>query len=1082
MNKSVIITMAFALQCAAFGLYPAEASASAGLPNQSVNQTQKITGSVTDENGEPMIGVTVKVKGTNIATVTDFDGRFTLNSAGGGKQLVASYVGYSDVTVSIGTGRDLQIKMQPDEQVMDEVVVIGYGTVKRRDLTGAISSVKAEDIKESPVLNAMEGLQGKVAGLDITRSSGRAGESPQILLRGNRSLNADCSPLYVIDGVSGGDINNINPNDIASIEVLKDASSTAIYGSAGANGVIIVTTKQGTTGKVQVDFDAYVGINAFPSYPSTLKGQDWINFLTEGYVARYEQQPADIDELFNSVGLSAGAVEAYKNNKWVDWKDEILHTGVQQNYNISVRGGSERQQSYMSAGYLQEKGLYANDQVDLITFRAGTTYKINKMVSVGFQSTLSYKNQERRNSRLSKSLNEIPLGDVYNEDGTLNQHPISDMNSYVNILADDQENAYRDNRKYTNINIAPFVEFRPIKGLTFKSLFNATLSHSRQGVWDGLDTYMKLTGSQDNKRTATYTSNHSWSYQWQNVLTYNFQIGDKHDITLTGITEYTKNQHESAVAQNEQFEYDDFLWYNLQAGLKPYVSSSYSETAKMSYALRGSYNFLGRYLLSASIRWDGASQLYNKWSAFPAVSAGWRISDEPFMKSTRKWLDNLKLRVGYGVTGNANIDPYVSLTAVRASDNTLNLGSGQVISYILDEHVANYDLTWEKSYNWNVGLDFSVLNNRIDGSIEWYTTDTKGVLYDRPLPTALGGFNAKSPYKKMSNIARIKNTGWEITINSRNIVKKNFKWNTTFTFAINDEKLKDINLGNNVTVDELIALNLFLDHPVNTYYGYKKVGIWQLGQEDMAACFGAVPGDVRLDIPGLVYDPNHTWITEETITNPDGTTTIQTTTHKGGYYKPSEDTVDENGNVVHNYYDGGKKENGDANTYTPGANDKQILGSETPDWTIGLHNSFEFYNFDLSFMITMRWGQMVNGELLGYWSNTNIPDCYDYWTPSNPTNAYPRPYQGHSQTDAAEESLRYTDGSFLKVKNITLGYTFPKKWISKLNLSKLRVYATITNPFIWCKSDMLKGMDPENNADDAFPLYKTLVFGVNVSF
>ena len=441
MNKSVIITMAFALQCAAFGLYPAEASASAGLPNQSVNQTQKITGSVTDENGEPMIGVTVKVKGTNIATVTDFDGRFTLNSAGGGKQLVASYVGYSDVTVSIGTGRDLQIKMQPDEQVMDEVVVIGYGTVKRRDLTGAISSVKAEDIKESPVLNAMEGLQGKVAGLDITRSSGRAGESPQILLRGNRSLNADCSPLYVIDGVSGGDINNINPNDIASIEVLKDASSTAIYGSAGANGVIIVTTKQGTTGKVQVDFDAYVGINAFPSYPSTLKGQDWINFLTEGYVARYEQQPADIDELFNSVGLSAGAVEAYKNNKWVDWKDEILHTGVQQNYNISVRGGSERQQSYMSAGYLQEKGLYANDQVDLITFRAGTTYKINKMVSVGFQSTLSYKNQERRNSRLSKSLNEIPLGDVYNEDGTLNQHPISDMNSYVNILADDQENA-----------------------------------------------------------------------------------------------------------------------------------------------------------------------------------------------------------------------------------------------------------------------------------------------------------------------------------------------------------------------------------------------------------------------------------------------------------------------------------------------------------------------------------------------------------------------------------------------------------------------------------------------------------------
>lgn len=1075
MNKLLLIAMSMTLQFTSAGLYTAKASVNAEMPRQSVNQAHGVSGVVIDENGEPMIGVTVKVKGMDIAGVTDYEGRFILKSSGGGKQLVASYVGYKDAIVSIGSGRDLQIKMLPDDKIMDEVVVIGYGTVKRRDLTGAISSVKAEDIKESPVLNAMEGLSGKIAGLDISRESGRAGESPKILLRGNRSLNADCSPLYVIDGVSGGDINNLNPNDIASIEVLKDASSTAIYGSAGANGVIIVTTKQGIEGKVQVDFDAYLGINAMPSYPSTLSGQDWIDFLNEGYVARYNTQPADIDELFNAAGLSVGAVDAYKNNQWIDWKDEILRTGIQQNYNVSIRGGGEKQQSYMSAGYLQEKGLYANDQVDLITFRAGTTYKINKMFSAGFQSTLTYKNQEQRNSRLSKSLNEIPLGTVYNEDGTLNKYPISDMNSYVNILADDQDNAYRNNRKYTTINIAPFIEFRPVKGLSFRSLFNATLSHSRQGLWDGLDTYMKLTGSQDNKRTASYTSYNSWNYQWQNVLSYNFKIGDDHDITLTGITEYTKNQHEEALAQNEQFEYDNFLWYNLQAGLKSYVSSKYSETAKMSYALRGSYNFLGRYLFSASIRWDGASQLYKKWNAFPAVSAGWRISDEPFMKSTRNWLDNLKLRVGYGVTGNANIDPYVSLTAVTNSANSLNLGGGQVLSYILAEHVANHDLTWEKSYNWNVGLDFSVLNNRIDGSIEWYNTDTKGVLYDRPLPTALGGFNAKTPYKKMSNIARIKNTGWEVTVNSRNIDTKKFKWNTTFTFAINDEKLKSIDLGNNVSVDELVALNLFLDHPVNTYYGYKKIGIWQLGQEDMAACFGSEVGDVRLDVPGMKFDPNYTYTVSEEKTDANGETYTETVTHKGAFYKPSEDTVDDEGNVVHKYYTKN-------NTYTVGANDKQILGSETPDWTIGLHNSFEFYNFDLSFMITMRWGQMVNGELLGYWSNTNIPDCYDYWTPTNPTNAYPRPNQGHSQTDAALESLRYVDGSFLKVKNITLGYTLPKKCLEKLNMTRLRVYATITNPFIWSKSDMLNGMDPESNANDAFPLYKTIVFGINASF
>lgn len=1069
MKKDKIVTAALALS--ALCLQPAAAYAAAEPSPQEVNQAQKATGTVTDENGEPMIGVSVKVAGTSAATVTDIDGKFSMNIPAGSKEITASYIGYNDKTVKIGNGHNLKITMSLDNNVMDEVVVVGYGTVKRRDLTGAISSVKADDVKEAPVLNAMEGLSGKISGLDIVRESGRAGTTPQILLRGNRSLNADCSPLYVIDGVSGGNIDNINPNDIASIEVLKDASSTAIYGSAGANGVIIVTTKQGAVGKVQVDFDAYVGINAFPSYPETLSGQAWIDFLTEGYTARYDKQPADIDELFNAAGFSQGAIDAYKNNKWVNWKDEILHTGVQQNYNVSVRGGSENQQSYMSAGYLQEKGLYKNDKVDLITFRAGTTYKLSNVFSAGFQSNLSYRNQDRRNSRLSKSLNQLPLGDVYDENGKLNKYPISDMSSYINILADDELTAYQNNTKSTMINIAPFIEIRPFKGFTFKSLFNATLSHSRNGLWDGLDTYMKLSGSQENKRTAGYTSNNGWSYMWQNVANYNFQIKDDHDITLTGITEYIKNKNESAVAQNEQFQYDNFLWYNLNAGLKAYVSSLYKETAKMSYALRVNYSYLGRYLLSASTRWDGASQLYNKWSAFPAVAVGWRISDEPFMKQTHNWLDNLKLRVGYGVTGNANIDPYVSLTAVTNSANSLNLGSGQLQSYILAQNVANHDLTWEKSYNWNVGLDFSVLGNRIDGSIEWYTTDTKGVLYNRPLPTSFGGYNAKSPYYKMSNIARIKNSGIEITVNSRNIDKKNFKWNTTFTFAKNVEKLKEINLGNNVTVDDLVALNLFLDHPVNTYYGYKKTGIWQLGQEDMAACFSSEPGQVRIDVPGLVYDPDYTYTTESTSTDANGQTVTTTTTRKGAYYKPSEDSAD----GTHNYYTS-------ANPYNVSTNDKQILGSKTPDWTIGLHNTFQFYNFDLSVMATMRWGQMINGELLGYSNSTNQPACYDYWTPSNPTNAYPRPNWGGSMTDAQKQSMLYVDGSFIKIKNITLGYTLPSRCLRSIGLSRLRVYATVTNPFIWSKSEMLNGMDPENNASDSFPLYKTLVFGLNLSF
>ena len=1024
-----------------------------------------IHGTVVDEQGEPMIGVTVKAKGSQAATITDIDGNYSLNVANG-TMLELSYVGYTTQTVKARNG--MKVKLEPDSHLMDEVVVIGYGTQKKRDLTGAVSSVKSEDIKKAPVMNAMEGLQGRISGLDITRESGQAGSSPNILLRGNRSLNASCAPLYVIDGVQGGNIDDINPNDIETIDVLKDASSTAIYGAAGANGVIIVTTKQGITGKIQVDFNGYIGVNAFPSYPETYTGQAWIDFITEGFVAREGRQPEDITELFNVVGLTTGAVDAYNQGKWINWRDEILHTGMEQNYSLSLRGGTEHQKSYLSAGYQQEKGLYKDDKMEQLTFRAGTTYNVNKVFSVGFQSTVTYRNQDKRNSRLSKSLNYLPLGDVYNEDGSLKQRPIDDMNSYINILADDQPNAYENNTKRTNVNIAPFIEIKPIKGLTYKSLISATLSHSRGGLWDGLDTFMKLTGSSDNKRISSYDSRNSWSYTWQNILTYGLDLGN-HSITLTGITEYSKTNNESATAKNEQFEFDGFKWYHLQGGLIPDVSSEYKETAKMSYAFRGTYNYLGKYLFSASIRWDGASQLYNKWCAFPAFSAGWRISDEAFMKGTRNWLDNLKFRVGYGVTGNANISPYVTTTEVTSSANPLNLGGGRVQTYILTQNVANNELTWEKSYNWNFGLDFAILGNRIDGSIEYYMTDTKGVLYDRPLPTALGLYHAKAPYKKMSNIARIKNKGIEVTINSRNIETKNFSWSTTLTFAKNIEKLKEINLGNNVTTSELIALNLFLDEPVNTFYGYKKDGIWQLGQEDMAACFGSKPGDVRIDVPGLVWDGSYQYTRDETVTNPEtGASETVTKTYTGAYFK-------ENANGEREYFTRD-------HTYGVSTTDKQILGHKTPDWTLGFSNQFEWKNFDLSIMCSMRWGQMINGELLSYMDDKNQPVCYDYWTPTNPTNAYPRHEIGASPTGAQKEAMRYVDGSFFKIKNITLGYSLPKSVLNKINMTRFRIYATVQNPFIWSKSDMLKGMDPENNASDKFPLYRTLVFGVNASF
>ncbi len=1050
---------------------------------QTDQQDRQVKGNIIDEFGDPMIGVTVRVKGTKNAAITDFDGNFTVK-AQPSDVIEISYIGYIAKSVK-ASETQLSIKMEPNMSNLDEVVVVGYGTVKRRDLTGAISQVKSAEIKEAPVLNPMEGLAGRVSGLDIVRESGKAGSGPQILLRGNRSLNASCAPLYVVDGITGGSIDDVNPNDIESIEVLKDASSTAIYGSAGANGVIIVTTKKGVEGKVSVDFDAYVGINTNPFYPSTLSGDAWVNYLVDQYEYNeyeltgelmtrannplYANGQLDVTQLFNSMGLTAGTVDAYNAGKWITWKDEVLQTGIQQNYNVSIRGGSDKIQSYMSAGYQQEKGVYKNDQVDKINFRAGSNYKFNDYVTVGFQSTLTYRNSESRNSRLSKSLNMMPLGDVYDENGNINKYPIADLDN-INIIVDDQDGIYRNNRKNTYISVSPYVEIKPLKGLSFKSLFNAGISNSRTGKWDGMDTYMELTGSQVNTRSADYNTSNSWSYMWQNVLNYNFTLWKDHDITLTGITEYAKNYNESAALTAQDFPYDGFLWYNMTAGGTPVYGTEYSETAKMSYAARFNYSYLGRYLVSASIRWDGASQLYNKWDSFPAFALGWRVSDEPFMEWSQSWLDNLKFRLGYGVTGNANISPYVSLTSVTNSSNYVTFSNTSSMGYILAQNVANYDLTWEKSYNWNLGIDFSILRHRIDGSIELYTTDTKGVLYNRPLPTALGVYNAKNPYYKMSNIARIKNKGLEVTLNTRNIDTKNFKWNSTFTFSTNKEELTEINLGNNVTVDDLVALNLFIGEPVKTVYNYKKVGIWQLGEEEQAAAFGNKPGQVHIDAPGMVWDPEYTYTMEVTETDPvTGVETKVNKEYKGSYYK---DVTDANGEVTRTYYNRSK-------TYTISSTDRQILGHKTPDWTIGFHNTFQFYNFDLSMMATMRWGQLQQNKFAGYMSGKNIPDSYDYWTVSNATNAYPSP--GAGMSNEAKDALQYIDGSYIKITNITLGYSFPKNILNSLSLSRLRLYATISNPFIWAKDKQLDGVDP-NNPEDNFPLYKTMVFGVNVSF
>lgn len=1023
----------------------------------SAQQSRTISGVVTDENSDFVTGATITISGTAIGTITDADGKFQLNVPAGKSTLQVSYLGYVKQIVSIGSQTYLTIKLVPDDKVLDEVVVVGYGTVKRRDLTGAVSSIKSEDITMAPVTNPIEAIQGRVAGLDISRVDGKVNSKSKILLRGNRSLTADNEPLYIIDGIPGS-IDDLNPNDIASIDILKDASSTAIYGSAGANGVLIITTKQGEKGKIQVDFSSYLGVNSNPSYPRALRGEAWLNYLKNGYKATYpDAADPSLETMLSAYNYTPSAVTPYiNNNQWIDWVDESLRTGVQQDYALSLRGGGEIMKGNLSLGVNNNQGVFLDDQARKYTLRAGLDAQIKPWLKAGIQAGLIFSDADSRNSRVKYAFRTLPLGEVYDEKGDINVYPIKDF-STVSPIADNVPGTYSNNNKRLNLTANPYIEINPLKGLTFKSIVGITLGAGREGLYSSDHTYSALTASDPVR--AEYSTSLNYRYVWDNILNYNTTIAQDHSLGITLATSWTDQQKETSFAKSTDFLYDDYLWYNLKAGKNPEVASSYEMKRLFSLIGRVNYAYKGRYLLSASVRRDGASQLVQQWDNFPAASAAWRISDENFMEGTKNWLSNLKLRVGYGVAGNSNINPYSSRTEIETAPDFINLGNGVLQTNVLTKAVGNEQLTWEKSYTWNIGLDFGLIKNRIDASVEWYDTDTKGMLYARGLPSSGGVYKPGTLYTMTGNIARMHNQGFEVTLNTRNIVSKDFQWTSALTFARNTEKLKEIDLGSNIKVDELKSMGLFIDYPKNTVYGLRKLGIWQTGEEADAAVFGLLPGDTKVQT-------NLTKVSDGVWVDNTGETPVEYTAEK---------------------------------PYTISAKDRTIVGQIDPKWNAGFQNTFYFKGFDLNIFLVARWGQMVNNSLLGWFGRESMPETYNYWTPDNPTNDFPRYYLQRSTkySDPIQTaSLTVVDGSYWKIKNITLGYELPKTVCSKVGLSKVRLYGTVYNAFIFTKSHLLKNIDPEGGSmntaseplaavgqtGDSFPLYRTMVFGINVSF
>lgn len=973
-----------------------------------------ITGVVTDEPGDPIIGVTVVLKETTIGTITNIDGFYSLTVPEESGVLVYSFIGMGTEERTFEGPMTIDVVLRATAIDLEEVVVIGYGTARKADLTGAVSVVKGEDVVKAPANNPLEAVQGLVPGMLITRESGAAGSGIDILIRGNRSINGSNSPLFIIDGVQGASVSDLNASDIESINVLKDASSTAIYGSQGANGVIIITTKRGIAGKMRISYDGYAGINGLSFYPPSRTGEDYINLRREAYrAAGAWNSEADDESIFEPHEW-----EAIQNNDWVDWQDLVLHNGILQNHVLSFSGGNEKTTTRLSTGYMKEGGMYVDDNMNRYNVRLSIEHNLIRWIKLGMTGQVTYYNIDRRYDPMKYALYTDPFGEPYDEYGNVNTYPIESDQSIISPLADEAgPNVADNNTKRTRTFLNGYLELTPLQGLSYKSNMAVNLENSRNGQ------YYDATSLRQNasrRPESIYNATNRSYINWDNILNYRMDLGD-HTVSLTGLSSYTKSVYEYVEASGTDQQLASQLFYSLQAN-DPATRQTYTGyvgTATFSLAGRINYDYQGKYLLTASYRYDGASRLApgHKWAGFPSVAAAWRISEEDFMNNINV-LSNLKLRLSYGVAGNSGIEPYGTQSNVYL-DSQMSYGDTPAPAYKV-WLVGNEELSWEKSATTNLGLDIGLLGNRVSATVDMYNTETTDILMERNLPPSSG---VGVTYQ---NIGATNNKGVEISVNSVNVNARNFSWSSALTFARNKEEIVSLIDTNNIYSGGK-NYSLIMGYPIQSWYNWTSDGLWQMGEEEEMAKYvlhSFEPGDIRL--------------------------------------------IDLNGD------------------YRIDDEDRTYIGSAVPKWEGGIHNTFRFYGFDLDIYIYARWGQTVYGEFLGRYNPSgegNGPSTFDYWTPENPVNEYPRPYRGARIIDYfGYETLLFADGSYMKLKNLSLGYTLPVKLTRRIDMERLRIYTTATNLLTFVKTPTLKYYDPERGGSESSPLNRQIIVGLNISF
>ena len=1064
-------------------------------------QEKVITGTVSDATGEPMVGVTVVVQGTTIGTTTDLDGKYSLKVPEN-STLNFSFIGFVTQIILVGDQATINVNLKESATDIDEVVVVGYGTIKKNDLTGAVGSVDPEALVAKGASTMMESLQGAIPGVSITQNSSRAGGGFDITIRGTQSIGNSAGPLYVVDGIVVSDIQMLNPADIERVDILKDASSTAIYGSRASEGVVLVTTKSassagGKSKKPVISYDGYVGSRQVARMPGFMNGIEFMKYRFNRYTTRagflasndgsvgYEMTAANLrtslllnytpetDEAGNykvgpgywayyypdGTGMS-NVEKMMANGEENNWMDLVTQNGKQQNHFISVSGSSDNSSYHFGFGYQQDQGIFLKDNEERFNVKAAIDTKISDKWTSGVSLNLAQtKDEWGSNGAVQNAFMMNPYCVPYDEDGNLLvQSAVTSalgtangdqFTSTINPLMDMENTVSGAHRLHILGNI--YIGFSPIKDLTIKSTLSPNIYQGRDHLYQGINTQARNSTGTDN---ASVQSTNMFSWTWDNQINYALTKGD-HSLNAMGLFSMNKYTREQFNQFGQGFP-SNTTFYNMGTASTIIASTSdYTENSLISYAARLNYSYKGKYMVTATARADGSSRFSKRlrWGAFPSAAIAWRASEEDFLKAD--WLTNLKLRLSYGVSGNNNVGDYAtatmpSSTAYYAFGSTMGFGYGP-------NGIVNAAIQWEKTTEVDFGVDFSAYDNRINVVADIYSKMSDGLLMQRSLAIEAGGGATV-----FDNIGKVSNKGVELSLNTVNVKTKNLRWETTFTFSKNINAIEELYGG---TVDQDLGNNWFVGEPVNVFY----TNTWD----------------------GIVNDK------PVTVTTPDGES--KSYEHAYEYY-----------NEYYGLFEGMPIMKDLDNNGVIDDEDRSIIGKSEPDWIGSFSTTLRYKQWDISASLYTKQGYMVSSPFLrqymSYRDRGMIHLNMDYYIPAGTPillsdgsaaiqeethyGKYPYPNntinnQGtgtYYGTSSVTGVYYLTDASYVKVKNISIGYTIPETVLSTVGISFLRLYANITNPFVFTK---YQGFDPEwagASMNSGGPSTVTYQFGVNLKF